>query len=118
MTHPNKAKGSTFERQVREYIRDQGLSVDHLRLAGTDDQGDLYVRESDSVLELKAEKRINLSGYLKEANNEADNYAEAHRRGADRPAFYAVVKARGKSVGQAYVVTTLDEWIRLNRKAK
>lgn len=118
MTNPSKARGSLFERSVREYLRDQGLRVDHLKQSGTDDQGDLYVHQGDAVLELKATKRLNLSGFMKEAEVEAENYAKAQRRGSDLPAFFAVVKATGKPIGKAYVVTTLDEWVRLQRKAE
>lgn len=112
MTHPSKAKGSRFEAQVREYLRDLGIDVEHLRLAGVEDEGDLYAL--DSILELKAEKRINLSGYLREAKAEAENYAK-HRRRRDRPGFFAVVKAPGKPISQAYVVTTLEEWVARTR---
>ncbi len=117
MSNTAKARGSAFERGVREYLRDQGLRVDHLRLSGTDDQGDLYVHQGDAVLELKATKRLNLSGFLKEAQLEAENYAKAQRRGGDVPASFAVVKAMGKGIGKAYVVTDLDSWIALQKRA-
>lgn len=112
MTHPSKRLGSRFEAEAREYLRSQGVDVEHLRTAGAEDEGDLYAL--DSILELKAEKRINLSGYLKEAKVEAENYAKHRNR--HRPAFFAVVKARGKNVSQSYAVTTLEEWARVMKK--
>lgn len=110
MVSSSKAKGSAYERLVREYLRDADMHVEHLRLNGTDDMGDLYVAGRDAVLELKAVKRIMLPEFLRQAELEAGNYAKAHRRD-QRPAFFAVVKASGQHVGKSFVVTTLDEWI-------
>ena len=115
MSNPSKAKGSLFERNGREWFRDQGLQVVHLKQAGTDDHGDLYIPNLDTILELKAHKRLNLSGYMREAKLEAENYAKANRRG-QRPAFAAMVKAIGKPISQAYIITTAEEWVRVNAR--
>jgi hypothetical protein len=68
------------------------------------------------VLELKAEKRINLSGYMKEAQVESENFAKARRRGSDRPVAVAAVKARNKGIDKTYVILELAEFQRLMRR--
>lgn len=114
MTH---RKGPQFERDLMAYMRTLDLDVERLRLAGTEDEGDLLLRTSDAhnydgrfVLEAKAERRYDLSGYVREAQEEAVNYAIHRQIG---PVHYAaVVKRHRQAIAKAYVVTTLDEWLR------
>ena len=108
---PNRtaiAAGKKFQTDVLKYLREAGIKAERLVLAGQLDEGDIYA--AGAILELKAERRINLAGYLKEAKVEAENYAKA--RGEKLPDAFAVVKARGKGIGQAYVIQTLDDWIK------
>src|SRR3954470_24320946 len=116
MTNKNKRIGSTFESAMRELLRDHNHDVEHLRLSGAADEGDLYIRDWDLVCELKNEKRINLSGYTKEAKVEAENFAKARRRGKDVPVSVSFIKARQKGLDQTYVVFTYAEFARLMRR--
>lgn len=109
-----RAAGKRFESDLRSHLRDGGWDVESLRLTGKHDEGDLVVRLPDGrrlVIEAKAEARIDLSGYLREAHTEADNYAKARwsspPRGDVVPAV--IVKARGKGIGRSYFVMELDE---------
>ena len=106
MTSPQARKGATYERGVAEYFRANGHPyVERAYGAGRpDDVGDL-----DGVpgwaLELKNHKTLALSGWLDEAESERVNA---------RARFAAVIaKRRGKSVGQSYVVMTLDTFAAL-----
>ena len=101
MTSPQARKGATFERDVVEFFRANGHPyVERAYGAGRpDDVGDL-----DGIvgwaLELKNHKTLALSGWLDEAEVERVNA---------RARFAAVIaKRRGKSVGQSYVVMTLE----------
>lgn len=106
-------KGGIFERDLLKYLREgQGLDAERLRLTGVEDEGDLLVRFHDQqrlVIEAKNVARMNLAGWVAEAEAEANNYAV--HRGIAVPDFVVVHKAKGKGTGRAYVTTTLDQYI-------
>lgn len=113
MAHPSAAKGKKYERDVLAYARDRGTDIERLRDTGVHDEGDFAVRTGQLtfVLEAKAEKRMNLSGYLAEAEREAAVYS-ANRGG--RPTIpAAVVKRPGYGIGRSYVVMELDTFLDL-----
>lgn len=113
MAHPSAAKGKKYERDVLAYARNRGTDIERLRDTGVHDEGDFAVRTGKLtfVLEAKAEKRMNLSGYLAEAEREAAVYS-ANRGG--RPTIpAAVVKRPGYGIGRSYVVMELDTFLDL-----
>ena len=113
MAHPSAAKGKKYERDILAYARRRGTDIERLRDTGVRDEGDFAVRTGKLtfVLEAKAEKRMNLSGYLAEAAREAAIYS-ANRAG--RPVVpAAVVKRPGYGVGKSYVVMELDTFLDL-----
>jgi hypothetical protein len=64
------------------------------------------------IIEAKApgaSGRIDLSGWLKEADVEALNY-QKHRNLKHKPTPILIIKARGKSIGEAYLVTRLEKY--------
>lgn len=108
MTNP---KGGRFEKEVLDYLRSFGYDVERLRTTGKDDEGDLVLkaRKGAFVLEAKNVAKMNLAGWVGEAETEAGNYMK-HRNLAY--ANFAVVhKRRGKGPGQAYVTMPLHEWL-------
>lgn len=112
-------KGGAFERELLKYLREGWeLDTERLRLAGKEDEGDLLVRISDVerpwqttrlVIEAKNVSRMDLAGWIREAELEANQYA-AHR-GITVPDWVVVHKAKGKGTGRAYVTTTLDQYL-------
>ena len=117
MTTRSRRVGAEWEIRLTKWFRAVAkLPAEHLRLAGRNDEGDVAVTDVDNgliyLVEAKAEKAINLSGYMNEAQVEAVNYAKA--RGLD-PANVmpmAVVKRRGYPIEKAYVVTELQDFFR------
>lgn len=111
----HKQRGSRFEVEVRDWFRNRKVKAERLARTGKDDEGDIYVEVSPKryyVLEAKApgsSGRIDLSGWLKEASTEAGNYAK-HRGLKTEPVPILVIKARGKSISEAYVVTRLEDY--------
>lgn len=112
----HKARGKGFEVDIRDYYRSRGYDAERLALAGALDEGDVVVRKdfigSIGILECKApgaSGRIDLSGWTKEAQREADNYAKA--RGIPREAILPgiVIKARGKKIADSYLVLRLGD---------
>lgn len=112
----SKRKGSAFESGLTQTLREHGLEAERLHLNGKEDEGDLVVQDQwgKVIVEAKNEAKIDLARYVKEAFEEADNYVK--HRGLDRQEVTAVaiVKARGKSILDSYVVTTVREYFDLD----
>ena len=105
VANPSKRKGTAFERQVADWLKDNGFpDADRSVLRGNKDRGDI-IGLACWCLELKATRQIDLAGALDEAAREAKNLGTE---------FYAaVIKRRRKSVAAAYVVMPLKTFVRL-----
>jgi Holliday junction resolvase len=112
----HKARGANFETDLRNYFRRIGLDSERLARTGARDEGDVVVRQGFlghiGVIEAKApgqSGRIDLSGWTKEAQIEATHYSEARdiERASVLPAV--VIKARGKSIEDSYLVLRLGD---------
>jgi len=114
MSTASRRTGTAFESALVKHIRDRfGLRAERLRQSGKNDCGDIAVDDVGLVylIEAKAEKSINLSGYVAEAEAERRNYCRARGISESGVMPLAVVKRRGKGIGEAYVVITLDEFL-------
>lgn len=112
----HKRRGFNFETELRDYFRRNGYDSERLARTGRLDEGDIVVRKdflgSIGVIEAKApgqNGRIDLSGWSKEAKVEAGNYARAREidEGTILPAV--IIKARGKSTADSYLVFRLGD---------
>ena len=113
----HKQRGSRHEVELTEYARSLGYDAERLARRGSKDEGDIVIRKdflgaNIGIIEAKApgaNGRINLSGWIKEAQVEAQNYADA--RGLDIESIIPAVaiKARGKSVADTYLVLRLGD---------
>jgi len=115
----SKRKGSQHETDVRDFFRHAGADIEPLKLNGAEDEGDHVVRLADNsrvVIEAKNEQKINLAGYMNEADLEAANYARHRGLERHRVLPVAIVKARGKSIADAYVVIRLAEFVAFLRR--
>jgi len=113
MSTASRRTGTAFESALVKHIRERfGLRAERLRQSGKNDQGDIAVDDVGLVylIEAKAEKSINLSGYIVEAEAERRNYCRARGIPESGVMPLAVVKRRGKGIGEAYVVIGLDEF--------
>jgi len=99
-----KAKGRDAENDVVEWLRANGRPhAERRRLTGSSDQGDIaglpYV-----VIEVKAEKSIDLPGYLRELETEIRN--------ANADTGVVIVKRRGSTdVSTWYAVLPAQRWL-------
>ena len=109
----NKSKGAAFEIDVMKWFRSLGVLAERLRLAGKDDEGDLVVVVSGQtyVLELKNTARLDLPEFWRQAEVEALNYAKARGLG-EVPLHYVVVKRRNAGIEKAWVIESLDQWLK------
>jgi Holliday junction resolvase len=102
-------KGPLWETTLLKYLREHQLDAERLRLTGKEDEGDLVVKDGGVVIvEAKNEKKIDLAGYLREAEAEARSYAKHRKLDPDLITPVAIIKRRNHGAGQAYVVMTVD----------
>ena len=112
----HKARGATFETDIRNWFRANGYDAERLARTGAKDEGDVAVRAdflgSIGVIECKAPgagNKIDLSGWTKEAQLEATHYAEARGKSRSEVMAAVIIKARGKSISDAYLVLRLGD---------
>lgn len=110
MPNPNGQKGTSFERQTADYWRDHyDDRIDRRVKTGPGDKGDvanLRLGEHRIVLECKNERRIDLAGWVTEAQKEAKNDG----------ALIGIVVAKRKGKGQPedqYIVMTQGDFLTL-----
>ncbi len=110
MSTPSKRKGSAWELAIAKYLVEQGWQFAERRIAGsTIDKGDIY-GIIGCVIEAKNEKRIDLSGYLKELDTEMKN--------AKAATGVVMIKKKGTTdVGEAYAAMPIKEWVKLMKEA-
>lgn len=117
MTTPksHQRRGKSFEVDLVKEIRESGLEAERLALAGSLDEGDVVATLRDGtriVLEAKAPgagNKIDLSGWLNEADAERANYIKARGLDPEKVKRAVVIKARGKGIKDAYVVQRLSD---------
>jgi hypothetical protein len=112
----HKARGATYETDIKDYFRKHGYDAERLARRGSKDEGDIVVRSeffgSIGILEAKAPgagNAINLSGWQKESQVEARNYAEARDIKISDVLPAVVIKARGKAIADSYLVLRLGD---------
>ncbi|KQX36966.1 hypothetical protein ASD97_10210 [Streptomyces sp. Root63] len=111
----NKRKGSQWETDLREGLRGLGFDVESLRLAGTEDEGDMVVRLNGGYLVIEAKNaKFEPATFVREAKVERLNFAKHRGLDPELVTSLAVVKARGKNWRQAYVLTTLEDYLGLD----
>jgi len=102
-----KARGSQFERDVAQFLRDNGHPyVERAYGAGRpDDRGDLDGLPG-YVVEVKCHRALDLAGFVDEAVREAANV------GGDIVPV-VIAKRRNRPVADAYAVMRLADWAQL-----
>lgn len=116
----NRRAGAKWETDLLKNLREEGFEVERLRLAGREDEGDLVVLAPlpsgrRLILEAKA-GALHPAQFVKEAITEARHYEEHRGLDEGRAQGIVVAKQRGKSWREAYVLTTLSEFLKLDGK--
>lgn len=112
----SRQRGAAFELDLLKWFRSKAqLPAERLRLAGKFDEGDLAVQDVGLtyVVEAKNEAKINLTGYVREALVEADNYARARGISREKVMPLVIVKKRNAPIDDAFVVVPLSEFFNL-----
>lgn len=112
MSAANKRRGAAYELDLLKGLRNEGFDAERLRLSGRLDEGDLILKTSGLpwIIEAKNAKQMDLSGWCREAEVEARNYAAA--RGIPPAHFAVFIKKRNAGLFEGYAVTPIHEWLR------
>jgi hypothetical protein len=113
----HKARGAGYEVDITKYFRGLGYDAERLARRGSKDEGDVVIRSdfiggTIGIIECKAPgagNAIDLSGWTKEAQTEAKNYAEARALEQEVVLPALVIKARGKGIADSYLVLRLGD---------
>lgn len=116
MTNP---KGQRFRHDTVAYCNTiPGVIAEPIPQSGAKDQSDLKLELPDLfIVELKATKTLDSSGFLKQAFEERDNWVQARNwmEGRDLPCAGFLWKRPRQPISQALFGTTLAEIIRVSR---
>lgn len=115
MSNPSKQKGTTFERSIADYLKDNWSPfIDRRPLTGGSDKGDIanfYIGPHALAVECKNERQYNLAGWVKEAQREGVNSGSL--------AGIVVAKRKGKAnPAEQYCILTLEEFLRCLRAVR
>jgi len=94
--------GTAYETAVVEYLTAHGFPhAERRAMNGNADRGDV-AGVAGWAVECKAVRALDLAGWASEATREAAN--------ARSPWWAVIVKRRGRSVAESYVVVSLATW--------
>lgn len=118
MGNKHKAKGTSFETAIREYLNAKGfVHARRTALEGGQDKGDIHGVERPSTLrkacfQCKNQKALKLSEWLN------DTVEQAERLDGALPILIAKRAGKGKkALGDSYAVMRLDDLIELLQEA-
>ena len=109
-----KRAGAQWESDLIRWFRDRGYRTEGLRKAGVNDEGDIAVTLNDGsilLVEAKNTKRMDLAGWVGQAEREADNYARRREIPRDLVAWVVLAKRRNHGVADAYAISSLSEYL-------
>ncbi|MEV7908497.1 hypothetical protein [Streptomyces anulatus] len=113
MTSQAKRRGTETETWTVQYARDHGRRAEKIARAGELDEGDVWVELPSGlvVIQVKARRRLDLPGALRDAADQAVNFAAA-RGLLEVPRSYVVSRPYG------YGERRMDDWIVSQRFAQ
>ena len=116
MSKYSKVKGSQWESNLEDYWNTEGFKARRLPRAGSKDIGDVAIDLGDKAIVVEAKNVASawsqMLKFLREANTEAENYADKY--GVD--AFPVVAtKTRQHGTGEGRIIMTIDQFNELLR---
>lgn len=118
MSNPikNKKAGAEWENRLKNNLRALGEDIEHLHLAGAEDEGDLVIREEDGrylIIEAKAGEKVCLGTFVREMETEVENFAKHRGLDLDKVDGIVIVKRARQPWSKAFVVTTVERFFDL-----
>jgi hypothetical protein len=109
MVNKAKVKGTNWETALVNFLKASHWPfARRIALAGSKDIGDISLGDTPLggtvTIEAKDHAAITLASFVDEMQEECRNAGTEYG--------VVIIKRRGKNVSQAYVVTTLDMWVK------
>lgn len=97
-----------------DFFRGKGLIAERLRLAGVNDEGDLWfhIRKKFFVVEAKNTKAFSPSTWMQEAVKERNNWLKNRKSHTDATPI-VIAKRRNHGIEKAFVIIELEEFVRM-----
>lgn len=113
----NKQRGARYEIDLVKGLRAEGFDAERLRLNGKDDEGDIVIREDGfyTIIEAKS-GAIHAAEFVRQAETEAGCFLKNRGLTSEDGEGIVVIKARGKSWADSYVLTTLRQYLALGEE--
>jgi hypothetical protein len=108
-------RGRAFERKIAEYFRDRDFEVEHNRLVGQDDEGDVSIRTPQFHILVEAKspgpgKPIRIPEWLRQAHLEAEHYAAKRRLDINNVVPVVMIERVGEGMDEAWVCLKLSQF--------
>jgi len=117
MSSANKARGTRFENDIVEWVRDNAplLRAERLPKAGSKDEGDVAITFPTGVLvvEAKNHKALTFADWIKQASVEMVHYVTKRKLNPSTVFPLVIAKRRNHGIGQAYAVMELHMLVEL-----
>lgn len=123
MSNVNARKGALFETDLLTYLRTAGYPVERLPKTGKEDECDLVVSSGAyprsqgarfEVIEAKNRTRLDLPQWIRERDIGVVNFAKHRSLPVSDVSGVVVIKRRMARIGQAFVLTTVDDYYAVN----
>lgn len=111
----NKRAGAKWQATIRNGLREEAFDVEELKLTGAQDEGDLVIRWGDgeyTVVEAKAGV-MHAADFVRQARTEGKHFADHRGLPREDVDSIVIVKRKGASWKDAYVLTTVREYFGL-----
>lgn len=104
MSNAAKAKGTRWESQVRDYLKERGITAYRPAQTGFADSGDIhgvspFIIQAKDWKDVRSALNEGLTGAVKQALNANEDFG------------VAVIKPARKPVSDAYAVMRLQDWV-------
>lgn len=112
----NRTAGAAWERRIEQDGRAAFIDTERTRNSGVQDQGDLVMRINGRyhVIEAKNVARVNMTDFVRQANEEAIVFAARRGIDVDRVHPVAFIKKQGAaSALEGFALMSVAEYLRL-----
>lgn len=110
-----KRRGRKFERDLVEYFRDRDFEVEHCRLVGQNDEGDVAVRTPDFHILIEAKspgvgQPLRIPDWFRQAESEAEHYAAKRRLDIKNVVPVVAIDRVGEDLGETWICIKLRQF--------
>ena len=114
----NRRAGAEWQSRLLRCFRALGFNTERIPLVGTKDEGDLFIYRPDGtylLIEAKAGS-LKTAEFIKQMEVEKKHFCSARDLDPNKVDAVCIVKRRSSDWTKAYVLTTVEEYFKINNK--